>query len=120
MLEEITIKKISRFSTKSSGEAYTRTDRFGNVKPAERVSIYDGERNLSYFDGFGNTKDWKEGDKITMEVEKSGDYWNFKPLSKDDTVKKELGETKSELSEIKEIVTKIYNHLKGNEEDLPF
>ena len=74
-MEKVTISKIQRFSADREGNPLKTSA----GKPYTRVLIYS-DKHDGAISGFENktTQSWKEGDTVTIFVEKKGQYLNFK------------------------------------------
>lgn len=102
MIEKVTIARLSFIEKDKEGNPLmTKTG-----KPYTRclLDTTDG-RKMS---GFSNptAKTWQQGDEIEIEVEKNGEYWNFK------TIKKEVGSSvnQEQLDRIEVMLTALYKH----------
>lgn len=100
MIEKITIGRITFISKDKEGNALKTKD----GKPYTRclLDAVDG-RKMS---GFSNptTQTWQQGDEVEIEVDKNGEYWNFK------TPKKEAGAgvNQEQMDRIEKMVTALY------------
>jgi hypothetical protein len=104
MIEKVTISRISFFDKDKDGNQLKTKD----GKPYTRclLDTTDG-RKIS---GFRNavSAEWKVADEVEIEVEKKGEYWNFK------TVKKEGGGVNQEqLDRIEKMIIEIHQHTIG-------
>lgn len=103
MIEKITIGRLSFIEKDKEGNQLKTKD----GKPYTRclLDTTDG-RKMS---GFSNpvAKTWQQGDEVEIDVEKNGEYWNFK------TPKKEVGTgvSQDQMDRIENMVKDIYHHL---------
>lgn len=104
MIERIKISRIGFFDKDKQGNPLRTRDN----KPYERclIETVDG-RKVS---GFGNptSRTWKQGDEVEIDIEKKGEYWNFK------TVKKESGINQDQIDRIEKMVAAIHSHILNN------
>ena len=100
MIEKIKIARITFIENDKEGNQLKTKD----GKPYTRclLDAVDG-RKMS---GFSNptAKTWQQGDEVEIEVEKNGEYWNFK------TPKKEIsaGVNQEQLDRIERMVQALY------------
>lgn len=103
MIEKITISRLSFIEKDKEGNQLKTKD----GKPYTRclLDTTDG-RKMS---GFSNpvAKTWQQGDEVEIDVEKNGEYWNFK------TPKKEVGAgvNQEQLDRIESMITAIHRHM---------
>lgn len=79
---EINLTKVFRSDKNKEGKPLMTKDGRPYTKLAIKAQEY-GDKWLSGFDGYA-TKNWKEGDKVEVEVEQKGEYLNFKVQSQQD------------------------------------
>jgi len=101
MIEKITIARLSFLDKDKEGNPLKTKD----GKPYTRclLDTTDG-RKMS---GFSNptAKTWQQGDQVEIEVEKNGEYWNFK------IPKKETGGNYQEqLDRIEKMLKYLYEN----------
>lgn len=68
-VDKITIKKIFRDQVNTKFGPGVRTSIFAVEYPDVRMSSFTR-----------GTETWKEGDKVSVEIQKNGEYTNFKPV----------------------------------------
>lgn len=107
MIEKITISRLSFIEKDKEGNQLKTRD----GKPYTRclLDTTDG-RKMS---GFSNpiAKTWQQGDEIEIDVEKNGEYWNFK------TPKPEVGggaSNKEQLDRMEKMLAEIHTKLTNN------
>ncbi len=89
MAEQVTIKRVFRDPVNT---------KFG---PGMRTSIYTSEYPEVRMSTFAKgIEGWKEGDKVSVDITRNGDYTNFKPVA-----------TGKEGSGLEARVAKIERHL---------
>ncbi len=93
--------KISRFDKDKDGQPLKTRD----GRPYTRVLINTEqyEKGLSGFEN-QDTKNWNVGDEVEVEVEKKGDYLNFKTIKAQD---KSLAELDGKIEDILNKITGI-------------
>jgi len=100
MIEKVTIARLSFIEKDKEGNPLKTKD----GKPYTRclLDTTDG-RKMS---GFSNpvAKTWQQGDEVEIDVEKNGEYWNFK------TPKKEAGggNYQEQLDRIEKMLNVLY------------
>ncbi len=67
MSETITVRKIFRDEIETKFGTKMRTSIYASEYPDVRMTSFDK-----------GTSDWKEGDKVSVEIFKKGEYTNFK------------------------------------------
>ncbi len=103
MIEKVTIARLSFLDKDKEGNPLKTKD----GKPYTRclLDTTDG-RKMS---GFSNptAKTWQQGDEIEIDVEKNGEYWNFK------TPKKEAGGSinQEQLDRMEKMITELHRHM---------
>lgn len=100
-LKKIKIDKIYHNDSKKDGSAYKDK----NGKPFKLVTIYTKDKEgkdarLTYCDYKGVTEEWKEGEEVTVEITKNGEYLNFSPPSKLDLLEEEVGKLKARVEQL--------------------
>jgi len=79
--------------------------------PATKVAIKTNRHGNNWISGFENStnKDWSEGDQVEIEVEKNGDFLNFKTPSKKAEAKSDskMDEVHAMLKELLEVNIRI-------------
>lgn len=74
-MEKVTLTFVGRYTTKKDGSPLIG----GNGKPYTSLRIKTNEHGDKFMSGFDNaqTKDWKVGDTVEIDVEQNGEYLNF-------------------------------------------
>ena len=103
---ELVLTKIHRSNKDKDGNAYMTKEAPGRPsRPYERVGIQVNDEKYTgkWLSGFGNRENagWQVGDTVDIEVEPNGLYLNFKGLSQEDKMWKEIGRQGRELIRIK-------------------
>lgn len=77
---QVTITKINRTTTDKKGDALKTKD----GRPYTRISLKTDQHEDKWLSGFENadTKSWKQGDSVEIEVTQNGEYLNFKTPKK--------------------------------------
>lgn len=74
-MEKVTLTFVGRYDTKKDGTPLLT--KAGKPYTSLRIKCNEhGDKYLSGFDG-SQTKDWKIGDTVDIEVEEKGEYLNF-------------------------------------------
>lgn len=81
---QVKLTKVSRTTSDKEGNALKTKD----GRPYTRISIKTEQHADKYLSGFENadTKNWKEGDTVEIDVTENGQYLNFKVPKKEDKV----------------------------------
>lgn len=77
---KVVLKRITVSDKSKDGKPFITKD----GRPYSRIGIQTDVHGAMWLSGFAGeqTKYWKEGDTVHIEVEENGQYLNFKPLSK--------------------------------------
>lgn len=72
---KITLTKIAKFTTKKDGSPLIGS----NGRPYTSVRIQCNEHGAKWISGFegAETKTWKEGDTVEVDIKENGEYLNF-------------------------------------------
>lgn len=83
-MQTVTITKIARYTTDKSGQPLKSKQ----GKPYTSVRIQTTEHQERWVSGFGNkeNENWKEGDKVEIEIAEKGEYLNFSMPKKEDKI----------------------------------
>src|SRR3990167_3671552 len=107
---EITITKTYRTDKDKEGKPLMTkgsTDR--PSRPYTRLAIKTKEHGDKWLSGFENreTANWKEGDIVDIEITPNGQYLNFKTLSQEDKMWKEINRQAGEIHNLKKQMADI-------------
>lgn len=113
---QVTLTKIQRFTKDKEGNDLIAQSGFNKGKPFTRLVIYtqEHEKSLSGFDS-AVSANWKEGDKVEIEVKENGQYLNF---SVPKTGGSMTQEDRDRLLRVEIIVTQILSLLKTKTPEL--
>jgi hypothetical protein len=83
---QVTLTKIYRSDKDKNGNPLigkAKTDANGNLiagRPYTKIGIKTREHGEAWLSGFGGhwNQDWKEGDTVEVDIERSGDFLNFR------------------------------------------
>ena len=138
---EVKILKIHRSNKDKDGNAYmTKATPNSPSRAYERVGIQVNDEKYTgkWLSGFGNRENagWQVGDTVDLDITQNGQYWNFKILSPEDKMWKELNRQAGEIVKLKKEMADVLRNFgqvpddevgKVNEElseikeaDLPF
>ena len=103
---ELVLTKIHRSSKDKDGNAYmTKATPNSPSRAYERVGIQVNDEKYTgkWLSGFGNRENagWQVGDTVDLEITQNGQYWNFKTLSQEDKIWKELQRQAGEIHKLK-------------------
>ena len=123
----VKITKIYRSDKNKQGNPLKTQD----GRPYTRVAIQTQEHGAKWVSGFENfnTKNWKEGDSVEIEVEPKGEYLNFKTLSETGKLLKELNNLANRVASLEKFLV-VGQEINGmpqadepppiDDKDLPF
>ena len=104
---EIVLTKIHRSNKDKDNKPFMTRDN----RPYERVGIQVNDEKYvgKWLSGFGNRENagWQVGDTIDIEITPNGQYLNFKTLSQEDKMWKEINRQAGEIHNLKKQMADI-------------